>query len=111
MKKIILLLVFLPFLACGVDEGPQVGKNGILDSGGPWAPVAISEGAFSEWRKAKIANDDRGQVLLIASGKILTVKSGTPILVIDTGMAIRKVRILEGDFADASGWVYVEHIK
>ena len=64
--------------SCVENVGPSVGTKGILTSSAPWSPVAISEEAFSEWRKAKAAKDDHGQTLLIASKKILAVKKGTP---------------------------------
>jgi len=103
--------VLILIISCVENVGPPVGTKGVLISSAPWSPVAISEEVFSEWRKAKAVKDDHGQTLLIASKKILAVKSGTPVLVIDSGMAIRKVRILEGIYKGSSVWVYGEHIK
>jgi hypothetical protein len=98
-------------LMCFNTFAISVGEEGRLYSGGELVPVAISKEAFDEWTKARVAKDKDGQVLLLASGKILTPQKGTKVLVIDTGMFMRKVRILEGEYKGRSGWVATEYIK
>lgn len=58
-----------------------------------------------------VANDKDGKVLLLASGRVFAVKSGTKVLVIDQAMFKRKVRVLEGEQKGLSGWVAVEYVK
>lgn len=89
----------------------SIGQEGILESGAELVPVAVSKEAFDEWTKARVANDKYGMGLLLASGKILTPKRGTKVLVIDRATFIRKVRILEGEYVGMSGWVAVEYVK
>lgn len=58
-----------------------------------------------------MAKDEQGQVLLIASGRIISVPRGTKVRVIDIGTFIRKIRVLEGSQEGLSGWVAAEYVK
>jgi hypothetical protein len=98
-------------LGDGGSPSVSVGKKGTLQSGGELVPVAITDSDFKEWMKAIVAKDQQGQTLLISSGKIMFVKSGSGVLVIDTDWLERKVRILDGDHKGKSGWVLYEYVK
>lgn len=111
MEKIIIIVFFIALLACTGPPGLGVGENGVLNSGVDKTVVATSEEAFDQWIKAKRANDTHGTAQLIMAGKLYFMKSGTPVLVIDTSYATRKVRILDGKLQGMAGWVAVEHVK
>jgi len=89
----------------------SVGKEGRLDSGAPETPVAVTEAAFDAWTSAAVAKDKHGMASLLVSGKVFGVKQGTKALVIDNAMFKRKIRVLEGKYKGASGWIAMEHIK
>jgi hypothetical protein len=112
-----LLIVIMPgyYKKTHPDVTPNVstiGEEGYLDSGGEATPVATSQAAFDAWTKARVAKDDIGQRNLLMAGMILAPLKGTRVRVIDTGsMFVRKIRILDGEFKERSGFVAAEYIK
>ena len=113
MKRSVVFLALVFLLASCTDSVPtlSVGEEGTIESSGEITPVAISESALDAWSKARVAKDQHGMFLLMNSGEIFTVKKGTKVLVIDTGMAKRKIRILTGEKTGASGWVSEDYVK
>lgn len=89
----------------------SIGQEGFLDSGTELVPVAIDQIAFDEWTKARVAKDEQGMLQLILQGRIVSVEKNTKIKIIDQGMFIRKVRILDGKHQGVAGWVAYEYIK
>jgi hypothetical protein len=89
----------------------SVGEKGRLFSGAELVPVPVSKEVLKEWTKARRINDEYGQLDLVAEGLILTPEAGTRVLIIDTDLFIKKVRILEGKYQGGSGWVPDEYIR
>lgn len=110
-KSIIFFILLMVIVGCSEDTAPPVGQEGILDSVNELIPIAIDENALDEWTKARMANDNYGQMLMLAGGKISTVEKGIRVLVIDRGSMIRKIRIKEGKKVGLSGWVPMERVK
>lgn len=73
--------------------------------------VAISERYLDEALDAAIAKDYQYFDTLIYSGKLMPVKDGTRVTILDTGMARTKIRISEGAFSGQTGWVQTEFVK
>jgi len=88
----------------------SIGEIGLLESGAQIVPVAATKEAFEAWTKARVAKDEYGMGLLLASELIFTPQIRTRALIIDTGMFTRKVRILEGKYQGRSGWIPYEYI-
>ena len=105
---IIISLVMGP--SGGKKASVSAGQNGILKSSGELTPVALTEKNFDAWTSAQVAKDNLGIQQLLASGKVVGVKSGTKVLVIEQATFKRKVRILEGKDKGLSGWVAMEYV-
>lgn len=60
---------------------------------------------------AIIAHDMMRVQQLINEGKILQVKTGTKVLVIDASLDELKVRVLEGEHLGKAGWVQFESVE
>lgn len=61
--------------------------------------------------KALRAGDGAGIVELVRRGRALLVSNGTKVLVIDTAVFVRQVRVLDGDQAGRAGWIPTEFIR
>jgi len=107
---LVLIAVMIPAFTGG-KSSKWAGDNGVLNSGAEFTPVARTEHALDEWVSARVNKDGPGQVSLLASDKVVSVKSGTKVLIIDRATFTRKVRVLEGEDQGLSGWVPVEYVK
>lgn len=97
----------------------EIGQEGFLRLGGNSTKpddvvlLASSKDEFSQLSKAAIAKDTMG--ILELKG-VFGVSSGTKVLVIESGVGIRKVRILSGvravdnDKIGLAGWVPMEFV-
>jgi hypothetical protein len=74
-------------------------------------PVGINKDALDQLEKAQMAQDEQGQVQLVASARILLVPSGTKARLLDLGFFRYEVRILEGRHQGRKGWVPREFVK
>lgn len=92
-------------------DRPKLGEKGYVQGGGHAVPVALTEADLDAWTKAQAANDDHGQKNLLLRAKIFSVDNGTKILVIDTAMFNRKIRVLEGEEKGMAGWVVEGHVR
>jgi hypothetical protein len=89
-----------------------VGETGYLRcEGEPTLLVAIDRAALDEFTKVSVAKDYYGLGQLIASGRLFEVPAGTRVLVIDSSVFSRKVRIMEGASAGQSGWLAYEFVS
>lgn len=98
-------------IATGDKSSKGTGDNGVLNSGAEFTPVARTEQALDEWVSAGVAKDKHGQAILLASNKVVGVKSGTKVLVIDRATGSRKIRVVEGKEQGLSGWVLKEYVR
>lgn len=90
---------------------PMTGEEGRLRSGSADVLVAVDEDSFSKLIDSGVARDNEGLVLLIASGKVFRVPSGTKVRVLSPGFLKSEVRVLEGDHYARSGFVPVEWVE
>jgi hypothetical protein len=92
---------------CGGSAYPRIGENGEIHSTGDAGEVltAVDRAADDEMNSAIGANDTMGLQQMVAAGKVLQVKNGTKVLVIDLTSDETRVRILEGEYAGQAVWV------
>jgi hypothetical protein len=90
----------------------EVGAEGRLVAGSAsHVLVAADEKAFDELTEAVVANDTYGLAELTLSGRVVLVPRDTRVLALDLHWTGRtKVRILDGEYAGASGWVASEFV-
>ncbi len=90
---------------------PSVGAILRLSATGGAIPVGINEDALDQLEKAQMAQDEQGQVQLVASARILLVPGGTKVRLLELGLFRYEVRILEGRHKGRKGWVPREFVK
>ena len=91
---------------------PSRGENGILYlEGGKNVFVAVDKTSFDDYLNAALIEDNYGINELVMQGRLFYVPNGTRVKVIDSTFTTRKVRILEGEWEGASGWVPVEWVR
>lgn len=73
--------------------------------------VATTKESQEKVSKILLANDELGISEVLLSGEAFAVPNCTKVKVIDTAVAIRQVRIFEGDQIGKSGWVAFEFVK
>lgn len=74
--------------------------------------VSEDEQTYKELIDAVMAQDNIGiKKLVLYSGRVFTVDSGTKVLVLESGLERAKVRILEGDNYGKSGWVIRQAVQ
>jgi len=90
----------------------RVGQVAMLcdDSGSPFVLVPADEESLKEKEKLENAGDDLGICLLVASKKILSVRSGTKVKVLEDGESSFRVRILGGEHLGETGLVPRKHL-
>ncbi|MCD5384229.1 hypothetical protein LR066_05695 [candidate division WOR-3 bacterium] len=74
-------------------------------------PVGISKKAMDKFTEAAITKDDHGIVQLFAWGVVFPVSNNTKVRILQVGLMLIKIRILEGEHDGKSGWVPREWIK
>jgi len=123
--ELVLILVILFMMLCifylvltpnlfSKQEQSQAGGSSIsynrLYNGGETVSVVVDEKSFDEYVHAAVIKDYFGMLELVNQGRVFSVKSGTRIQVLDRGFGKTKVRILEGEWIGASGWVPYEWV-
>ncbi len=88
----------------------SVGEEGYINAPSPKAVIALTKEGFSEITKIFLANDMMGVGDFLLSGKGFAVTKGTKVLVIESAVGSRKVRILEGDQIGNAGWIAMEWV-
>ncbi len=73
--------------------------------------VLKTEELQEQFMKSGLANDTYGMAKIIADGGGFNVPVGTKVLVIDSEVGVRKVRVLTGDHAMQEGWVAKEFVQ
>ena len=66
---------------------------------------------YDEGNRAIRIHDHYGYDELLRTGRIFLVLNGTKALIIDRGVFVVRVRILEGKDAGQSGWLPLSHIE
>lgn len=86
------------------------GELGYLASEGP-VFVGATEEAENRLTKLAVAKDKEGILQMVVEGEAALLQSRTQVRIIDQGMLVTEVRILEGDYAGKSVFVPSEFIK
>jgi hypothetical protein len=89
----------------------SIGDKGILYNGKDEIPVAVTKEVFDQVIHMSTSKDTLGYTELIIAGLVFHVNSGTQVLIIDSEVVAKQVRILDGEYMGASGWVPVEWVK
>ena len=112
MKKLLLTLAALVgtiAIVTATDTGDLVRLTNFGDA--PVVPVAIEKDqliAFGIAAQQLDAPQGQGIIkYMIETGKLLPVKPGTKVRVVDYG-EITQVRIVEGEYSGRTGWVFQE---
>ena len=95
------------------QERVGVGDEGYVKSSSGTANktlIATSEANFDALVKASVANDTIGIAQLVLEGRLFAVEDGTKVLVIDSTVGARQVRILEGELFGETGWLPMEFV-
>lgn len=88
------------------------GEEGYLRvSGSNIVSVLNTPEIHEQFMKAGLAKDTYGMAKIISDGRGFNVNVGTKVLVIDSEVGIRKVRVLDGEHAIKEGWVSKEFIS
>jgi hypothetical protein len=98
------------------DAGPAKvsGARGYLVALGQTdgAPLGRDREVFGELSRAQRIGDEYGQLALLVSGRLFSVPTGTPVVIVHTrGTEMSQVRILEGSKAGQTGWVMDSQIR
>ena len=87
------------------------GQNGYLHiSDGQAISVMRTKQGLDDYTKAAVNKDTMGMAQMIYDGEGFLAPDGTKVLVIDSGLGTRQVRILDGKFVGQSGWVPMEFV-
>lgn len=92
---------------------PSINNSGspYLYNGTGNVAIAISESIMDEAVDAAISKNYQRFDELVYAGKLLPVKDGTMVDILDTGMARIKIRVSEGTFSGQTGWVQTEFVR
>ena len=99
--------------ASNQNKLPNIGSEGTVSVVGQnQVLLTRTQEAQEKFSKAALAKDTTGLTELVLDGEAFFVKSGTKVLVIDRGsLGVRKIRVLDGDFAGETGYLPMEYIK
>lgn len=89
----------------------NIGRKYELYNGGSSIPVASNLESFKKMIDSSVSNDIIGYTNLKSSGQLFNVESGTDVLILDSKINKRQVRILEGKYYGKSGWVPYEWVR
>lgn len=94
-----------------VSSSVNQGQNGYLHiSDGQSISVVRTKQGLDDYTKAAVNNDTLGMAQMIYDGEGFLAPDDTKVLVIDSGLGTREVRILDGKFIGQSGWVPMEFV-
>ena len=89
-----------------------MGDKAILyDDHGIPVLVAVDYESHEALMNALAADDDYGASELLLTGRLLSVQSGTRVLVTDLELYVTEVRILEGPYEGRKVWVIDELLR
>ncbi|MDB5260544.1 MAG: hypothetical protein JWN37_775 [Candidatus Nomurabacteria bacterium] len=90
---------------------PKIGEEGYIKTTLKYPFLAVDRESYDQIMKSAVAKDDRGIAEVIAGGGGFFVDNGTKVLVLDQEFGSRKVRVLEGDQINRTGWLVMEWIS
>lgn len=89
----------------------SLGEEGYIKVTSPKTILANTKTDLDALTKTYLANDTAGIEEFLVGGRGFVVANGTKVLVIDTGVGVRKVRVLEGDQINNTGWLPMEYVS
>ena len=89
----------------------SIGDEGVLYNGSDQVPVAVTKDVLDQVIHMSTANDTLGYAQLVGAGLVIRVDSGTKVLILDSTVTYKQVRILEGEYVGESGWIPVDWVK
>lgn len=89
----------------------SVGEEGYIKVSSPKTILANTKTDLDALTKIYLANDTEGIAEFLVGGQGFAVSNGTKVLVIDTAYGVRRVRVLEGDQANKTGWLPMEYVS
>ena len=89
----------------------SVGEEGYIKVSSPKTILANTKTDLDALTKIYLANDTEGIAEFLVGGQGFAVSNGTKVLVLDTAVGSRRVRVLEGDQASKSGWLPMEYVS
>ena len=89
----------------------SVGEEGYIKTSAQKTILANNKADLDELVKIYLAKDTAGMGEFLLEGKGIAVSNGIKVLVIDTAVGSRRVRVLEGDQASKSGWLPMEYVS
>jgi hypothetical protein len=100
------------FTAAQTTPRLRIGDIGMINDGSRSpVPLSSTKDGYEEMAKAGRAHDTVGLRQMVLAGKVFAVPVGTRARVIDMSFAMRRVRILDGKYKDAAGWLPFEYVK
>jgi|GEM_PF-2595721 len=73
--------------------------------------LATNQDNYDKFVKVLNADDKFGYMKMLRQNQLFIIPNCTKVKVIDSAFAVRKVRILEGEYFGTSGWTAYEFIK
>ena len=89
----------------------SLGEEGYIKVTSPKTILANTKTDLDALTKTYLANDTAGIGEFLVAGRGFAVSNSTKVLVIDTGVGVRKVRVLEGDQINNTGWLPMEYVS
>ncbi len=89
----------------------SVGEEGYIKVSSPKTILANTKTDLDALTKIYLANDTEGIAEFLVGGQGFAVSNGTKVLVVDTAVGVRRVRVLEGDQASKTGWLPMEYVS
>lgn len=75
------------------------------------ALVCPTRADFDRATQLSIANDVEGVRQMALQGRVMLVRAGTQVRVIQTEFTCREIRVMDGPFTGKSGWVVTEALQ
>lgn len=108
MKYLFLLLFCVLSFSCSsnIPEKTkiEIGDDVVIQSNGITTTVATDEETFMKLVEAGASKDKEAFDVLVFSGKVFSVESGTKACVINNGI-VSKVRLIDGKFEGQYVWL------
>lgn len=95
----------------GIGDDVVINQNKDVKDCSGYTLVAVSKEARDEAGRLMVANDTVGLAKMVLYGTAFLVQNCTAARVIDVGVAIREVRVMDGKMAGESGWIPYEFAR
>ncbi len=94
-----------------LSQKVSIGEEGYIKVPSPKTILANTKTDLDALTKIYLANDTQGIEEFLVGGQGFAVSNNTKVLVTDTAVGARRVRVLEGDQSGKSGWLPMEFVS